>query len=55
VRKAFSARGFGGHFIVVSPELDLVVVHKVNTDILNKVSSSQFGALLGLILDAKVE
>ena len=55
MRKAFSAKGFGGHFIVVSPELDLVVVHRVNTDILNKISSSQFGALLGLILDAKVE
>ncbi|MEE8057832.1 MAG: serine hydrolase [Pseudomonadales bacterium] len=51
---AFSARGFGGHFIVVIPDLDLVVVHRVNTDILNRVSSSQFGALLGLILDAKV-
>ena len=55
MRKAFSARGFGRHFIVVIPELDLVVVHKVNTNILKRVSSSQFAALLGLILDAKVE
>lgn len=50
----YSARGAGGHFIVVIPEFDLVVVHRVNTFIRgNMVSGFQFGYLLKLILDAK--
>lgn len=50
---SFSARGVGGHFIVVIPQWDLVVVHRVNTDIENKaVSLQQFGRLLNLVLAA---
>ena len=51
--RVFSARGLGGHFIVVVPYLDLVVVHRVNTDIEGRfVTDAQFGHLLQLILDA---
>jgi len=51
---AFSARGAGGHFIVIIPDRKLVIVHRVNTDIPGKqVSNAQFGALLKLILEAK--
>ena len=46
-------RGAGGHFIVVVPYLDLVVVHRVNTDIEGRVvTDAQFGHLFQLILDA---
>jgi CubicO group peptidase (beta-lactamase class C family) len=51
---AFSARGHGGHYIVCIPEDDLVVVHRVNTDIEGReVTRDQFGKLLKMILDAK--
>lgn len=51
---SFSARGAGGHFIVVIPRLNVVIVHRVNTDIKgNGVSSEQFGELLHLILQAR--
>lgn len=51
---SFSARGAGGHFIVVIPSLNVVVVHRVNTDIKGKgVGSKQFGELLHLILQAR--
>ncbi len=50
----FSGWGSGGHFIVVVPDMNVVVVHRVDTDIDGKeVSLADFGALLGLILDAK--
>jgi CubicO group peptidase (beta-lactamase class C family) len=52
--RVFSARGAGGHYIVVVPYLDLVVVHRVNTDVQGReVSNSQFGHLMQLILDAR--
>ena len=39
---------------VVIPDLDVVVVHRVNTDLEDRsVSVEQFGRLLGLILAAK--
>lgn len=57
---AYAAHGAGGHKIVVLPEFDLVVVHRVNTDSRTamiggtesgeSVSSSEFGHLLDLIL-----
>jgi len=51
---SFSAWGAGGHFIVVVPSLNLVVVHRVNTaDPTKKVTLDQFGQLLHLILAAK--
>ncbi len=50
---AYSARGANGHFIVVVPQWDLVVVHRVNTFLpRSEVTSQQFGALLGKILEA---
>jgi CubicO group peptidase (beta-lactamase class C family) len=48
-----SAQGFGGHYIVLVPHLDLVVVHRVNTRVEGRqVTESQFGHLMQLILDA---
>ncbi len=48
-----SARGAGGHYVLVIPALDLVIVHRVNTDIPDReVSASQFGELTRRILDA---
>ncbi len=48
---SYSARGSGGHYMVVIPPLDLVIVHRVNTDISDReVSNSQFGDLLRRIL-----
>ncbi|HCN79024.1 MAG TPA: hypothetical protein DIT13_17805 [Verrucomicrobiales bacterium] len=50
---SYSARGAGGHKILVIPALDLVIVHRVNTDIEGRqVSSADFGALVRRILDA---
>jgi len=50
----YSARGAGGHYILVVPAYDLVIVHRVNTDISgNSVSSSEFGELVRLILEAR--
>lgn len=54
---SFSARGSGGHYILVVPAWDLVVVHRMDTD--NKAgpraTSSQFGNLVQLIVDAMPE
>ena len=49
---SFSARGHGGHVILVVPALDLVVVHRVDTEKKNgpRVEYAQFGAMLKLIL-----
>lgn len=50
---SYSARGAGGHYILVIPARDLVVVHRVNTDVRgNRVTGEQFGRLVQLILDA---
>lgn len=51
---SFWAEGFGGHLIVVIPSLNVVIVHRVNTDIKGaSVSFEQFGELLHLILQAR--
>ena len=51
---SFSAQGSGGHFLVVIPPLDLVVVHRVDTAISGRVVDRfQFGQLLRLILNAR--
>jgi CubicO group peptidase (beta-lactamase class C family) len=50
----FSARGFGGHHLVIVPSQDLVIVHRVDTyDPKRTVSDARFGHLLQLILDAR--
>ena len=51
---SYSARGAGGHYILVVPAYDLVVVHRVNTDESGRsVNGAQFGQLVKLILDAR--
>jgi N-acyl-D-amino-acid deacylase len=51
---AFSARGAGGHCLLVVPEWDLVVAHRVNTFRRNnQVSADEQGRLIGLILQAR--
>ena len=50
----FSARGAGGHYIVVIPEYDMVVVHRVDTFGPHSVSGGDFGKLLGMILEARI-
>jgi CubicO group peptidase (beta-lactamase class C family) len=50
---SYSANGAGGHYVVVVPALDAVVVHRVDTDVKGRaVSGGQFGRLLRAILDA---
>jgi len=50
---SYSANGAGGHYVVVLPKLDAVVVHRVDTDIKdNAVTSGRFGQLLRRILAA---
>jgi CubicO group peptidase (beta-lactamase class C family) len=51
---SYSARGAGGHYILVIPAYDVVIVHRVNTDERGRdVSGAQFGQLVKLILDAR--
>jgi CubicO group peptidase (beta-lactamase class C family) len=62
----FSARGAGGHYLLVIPSLNLVIVNRVDNEPLVKdsktvadmanhdvVSKDQFGHLVKLILDAR--
>ena len=50
----YSARGAGGHYVVVIPAMDLVVVHRADTDAPDrKVESLPFASLLEKILEAK--
>lgn len=50
----YSARGAGGHYLVVIPSMDLVVVHRADTDVPDrKVEGLEFGSLLEAILAAK--
>jgi len=52
----YSARGYGGHFIFVIPDRNMVVVHRVNTYINgNFVSGRDVGILLNLIFEAKTK
>lgn len=52
----YSARGAGGHYVMIIPDYDMVVVHRVDTDIRgNRVNSREFGKLLQMILDAKIQ
>lgn len=50
----YSARGAGGHYIMIIPEYNMLVVHRVDTYIRgNSVSKDEFGTLLNLILEAR--
>jgi CubicO group peptidase (beta-lactamase class C family) len=63
----YSARGAGGHYLLVIPSLDMVIVNRVDNDPPIKdsktvvevgqrpiVSNAQFGHLVKLILDARI-
>lgn len=51
---SYSAQGRGGDYILVVPSLDLVIVHRVDTDRPGReVSARQFGELVRLVLDAR--
>ncbi|MBI5691327.1 MAG: serine hydrolase [Verrucomicrobia bacterium] len=50
----FSARGAGGHFVLVIPPESLVIVHRVNTDGAGpRVNDREFGRLVRLIREAR--
>jgi CubicO group peptidase (beta-lactamase class C family) len=52
----YSARGYGGHYIFVIPDRNMVVVHRVDTYIPgNFVSGQDVGILLQLIFDAQLD
>lgn len=53
-RGSYSARGAGGHYILVVPTWDLVVVHRMDTDLRDgpRATSSQFGKLVRLLVEA---
>lgn len=49
----YSARGAGGHYILIIPQDNVVIVHRVNTNIqAQSVSGKEFGELVKRILDA---
>ncbi|MBN1940435.1 MAG: serine hydrolase [Candidatus Aminicenantes bacterium] len=48
----YSARGAGGHYMIVLPDRDMVIVHRVNTFESNNVGPNGFGLLVRKILDA---
>ena len=51
----YSARGAGGHYILIIPDYNMVIVHRVNTfERGNSVSGSEMGKLTQMILDAKM-
>ena len=51
---SFSARGYRGHHLLVIPDWQTVIVHRVNTFQTGRsVSRTQFGKLAGLILAAR--
>lgn len=52
--QAYYAWGTGGHYILVIPELKLVIVNRVNTDVQGKrINDDQFEQLVQQILDAR--
>lgn len=49
----FAGTGYGGDYLVIIPDLELVVVHRTDPP-MSGVNDEQFGALLKLILAAKM-
>lgn len=50
----YSARGAGGHYVMIIPEYNMVVVHRADTDTKGmRVNTSDFGQLLNMIFEAK--
>ncbi|MGU3400634.1 serine hydrolase domain-containing protein [Brucellaceae bacterium D45D] len=53
-RGSYAAVGAGGHYCLVMPALDMIVIHRVDTDIKGRaISKHGFGRLLKAILAAK--
>ena len=47
---SFTARGAGGHYCLVIPDYDLVIVHRVNTFQRDRsVTSREFGELVVIL------
>lgn len=51
---AYMASGVGGQIVLVIPQYDMVIVHRVNTDVGNSVSNANIGRLFQLILNARL-
>jgi len=52
-RGSFAALGVGGHYCLVMPALDMVVIHRVDTDVPDRqINHHQFGRLLKIILSS---
>jgi CubicO group peptidase (beta-lactamase class C family) len=53
---SFAAHGYRGHKVLVVPQWDLVIVHRVDTfEAEGSVSTANFGKLVKLILNAKLK
>jgi CubicO group peptidase (beta-lactamase class C family) len=51
---SYSARGYGGHYILIVPAYNMVIVHRVNTDEPDhSVSGKEMGHLVNLIFEAR--
>jgi len=51
---AYSARGSGGHLVLIIPEYEMVLVHRANTDVKGgRVEKKSLGHLVKLILSAR--
>ena len=50
---SYSARGYGGQYLIVIPDMDLVIVHRANTDYGLSVGYADFCNLLIKIFNAK--
>lgn len=52
---SYSAKGARGQHLLVIPEYNMVIVHRVNTDVKgNSVSGGDIGRLFKIILDARI-
>jgi CubicO group peptidase (beta-lactamase class C family) len=50
----YSARGAGGHYVLIIPDYEMVIVHRVDTDVSgNRAASGDVGKLISMILEAK--
>jgi CubicO group peptidase (beta-lactamase class C family) len=50
----YSARGSGGHLVLIIPEYRMVIVHRADTDVKGKrIDKEALGSLVNLILSAK--
>jgi hypothetical protein len=47
--------GQGGHFIVVIPAFDTVIVHRMDTEANKQIWSPQFGRFLKVLLAARMD